>query len=70
MACGGGEVIDALGRYLGASGGHKRRWICREHTCETVTFLERSDSVRTYHTQGNPVHAQTRILGSSAAPSW
>ena len=23
----------------------KRRWICREHACETVTFLERSEKV-------------------------
>ena len=24
---------------------HKRRWICREHTCQTVTFLEHSEKV-------------------------
>ena len=24
---------------------HKRRWICREHTCQTVTFLGRSEKV-------------------------
>ena len=34
---------------------HKRRWICREHTCETVTFLERSDKVcAPINTQGKP----------------
>ena len=40
------EVIDApwagvpvLIRWF------KRRWICREHTCETVTFLEHSEKV-------------------------
>ena len=24
---------------------HKRRWICREHTCQTVTFLEHDERV-------------------------
>ena len=24
---------------------HKRRWMCRERTCQTVTFLERSEKV-------------------------
>ena len=24
---------------------HKRRWICREHACQTVTFLEHSEKV-------------------------
>ena len=24
---------------------HKRRWICRERTCQTVTFLEHSEKV-------------------------
>lgn len=34
---------------------HKRRWICREHTCETVTFLGRSDKVcAPINTQGKP----------------
>ena len=27
------------------SGGTILRWMCREHTCETVTFLERSEKV-------------------------
>ena len=34
---------------------HERRWICREHTCETVTFLERSDKVcAPINTRGKP----------------
>ena len=34
---------------------HKRHWICREHTCETVTFLERSDKVcAPINTRGKP----------------
>ena len=40
------EVIDAP--WAGArqgSGGTILRWICREHTCETVTFLEHREKV-------------------------
>ncbi|WP_083940062.1 transposase family protein [Actinomyces sp. HPA0247] len=34
------EVIDAPSAGVPARiRCHKRRWICREHTCETVTFL-------------------------------
>ena len=50
------EVIDAPSAGVPARiRCHKRRWICREHTCETVTFLERSDKVcAPINTQGKP----------------
>ena len=50
------EVIDAPWAGVPARiRWHKRRWICREHTCETVTFLERSDKVcAPINTQGKP----------------
>jgi len=40
------EVIDAPWAGVPARiRWHKRRWICREHTCQTVTFLEHSEKV-------------------------
>ena len=40
------EVIDALWAGVPARiRWFKRRWICRERTCETVTFLEHSEKV-------------------------
>ena len=40
------EVIDAPWAGVPARiRWFKRRWICRERTCETVTFLERSEKV-------------------------
>ena len=40
------EVIDAPWAGVPARfRWFKRRWICREHACETVTFLERSEKV-------------------------
>ena len=40
------EVIDAPWAGVPARiRWHKRRWICREHTCETVTFLEHDERV-------------------------
>ena len=40
------EVIDAPWAGVPAwIRWHKRRWICRERTCETVTFLECSEKV-------------------------
>ena len=32
------EVIDAPGRVPVADRWHKRRWICREHTCQIHDF--------------------------------
>ena len=38
------EVIDAAGEGSRCgSGGTIRRWICREHACQTVTFLEHDE---------------------------
>ena len=50
------EVIDAPWAGVPARiRWHKRHWICREHTCETVTFLERSDKVcAPINAQGKP----------------
>ena len=50
------EVIDADWAGVPARiRWHKRHWICREHTCETVTFLERSEKVcAPINTQGKP----------------
>ena len=40
------EVIDApWARVPVRIRWHKRRWICRETTCQTVTFLEHSEKV-------------------------
>ena len=40
------EVIDApLGRGPARIRWHKRRWICREHTCQIATFIEQNHSV-------------------------
>ena len=40
------EVIDAPWAGVPARiRWHKRRWICRERTCQTVTFLEHSEKV-------------------------
>ena len=40
------EVIDApWAGVLVRIRWHKRRWICRETTCQTVTFLEHSEKV-------------------------
>ena len=40
------EVIDAPGAGVPARiRWHKRRWICREHTCQIVTFIEQNHSV-------------------------
>ena len=40
------EVIDAPWAGVPARiRWHKRRWICREHTCQTVTFLEHDERV-------------------------
>ena len=40
------EVIDAPWAGVPARiRWFKRRWICRERTCETVTFLEHSEKV-------------------------
>ena len=40
------EVIDAPWAGVPARiRWHKRRWICREHACQTVTFLEHSEKV-------------------------
>ena len=40
------EVIDAPWAGVPARiRWHKRRWICRETTCQTVTFLEHSEKV-------------------------
>ena len=40
------EVIDAPWAGVPARfRWFKRRWICREHACETVTFLEHSEKV-------------------------
>ena len=40
------EVIDALWAGVPARiRWFKRRWICREHTCQTVTFLEHDERV-------------------------
>ena len=44
-AHGRGGDRRALGRGPGAVRWFKRRWICRETTCETVTFLEHSEKV-------------------------
>ena len=50
------EVIDAP--WAGVPARilwYKRHWICREHTCETVTFLERSEKVcAPINTRGKP----------------
>ena len=45
-ACGGGgdQCAHGPGSQQG-SGGTTRRWICRERTCQTVTFLEHSEKV-------------------------
>ena len=50
------EVIDADWAGVPARiRWHKRHWICREHTCETVTFLERSEKVcAPINTRGKP----------------
>ena len=50
------EVIDAPWAGVRARiRWHKRRWICRAHTCETVTFLERSEKVYApINTRGKP----------------
>ena len=50
------EVIDAPWAGVPARiRWHKRHWICREHTCETVTFLERSEKVcAPINTRGKP----------------
>ena len=50
------EVIDAPWAWVPARiRWYKRRCICREHTCETVTFLERSDKVcAPINAQGKP----------------
>ena len=40
------EVIDApWARVPVRIRWHKRRWICREHACQTVTFLEHDERV-------------------------
>ena len=40
------EVIDAPWAGVPARiRWHKRRWICREHACQTVTFLEHDERV-------------------------
>ena len=40
------EVIDAPWAGVPARiRWHKRRWMCREPTCQTVTFLEHSEKV-------------------------
>ena len=40
------EVIDAPRAGVPARiRWHKRRWMCRETTCQTVTFLEHSEKV-------------------------
>lgn len=40
------EVIDAPWAGVPARiRWHKRRWICREHTCQIVTFIEQNHSV-------------------------
>ena len=40
------EVIDAPWAGVPVRiRGHKRRWICRERTCQTVTFLEHDERV-------------------------
>ena len=45
-ACGGGGDRRALGPGPRCgSGGTLRRWICRVRTCQTVTFLGRSEKV-------------------------
>ena len=62
------EVIDAPSAGVPARiRCHKRRWICREHTCETVTFLERSDKVcAPINTRGNPNAPTKRMRYCSA----
>ena len=45
-ACSGGGDRRALGPvFRCGSGGTIRRWMCRERTCQTVTFLEHSEKV-------------------------
>ena len=45
-ACGGGGDRRALGPgFRCGSGGTIRCWMCRERTCQTVTFLEHSEKV-------------------------
>ena len=39
------EVIDAAVGVPSRIRWHKRRWICRKRTCESVTFLECSEKV-------------------------
>ena len=54
-ARGGGGDQRALGpRSRQGSGGTIRRWICRETTCQTVTFLEHSEKVRAPRAHLNP----------------
>ena len=50
------EVVDAPWAGVPARiRWHRRRWICREHTCETETFLERSEKVcAPINTRGKP----------------
>ena len=57
------EVIDAPWAGVPARiRWHKRHWICREYTCETVTFLERSENCAHPSThEGNPVRTQNRM---------
>ena len=62
------EVIDAPSAGVPARiRCHKRRWICREHTCETVTFLEHSEKVcAPINTRGKPgVHTKPDAALSS-----
>ena len=62
------EVIDAPWAGVPARiRWHKRRWICREHTCETVTFLEHSEKVcAPINTRGKPgVHTKPDAALSS-----
>ena len=48
---------------------HKRRWICREHACQTVTFLERSEKVCAPRARlrgaGDPLSDPTVVLRGS-----
>ena len=49
------EVIDAPWAGVPARiRWFKRRWICREHTCQTVTFLEHDERVCAQGASGRP----------------
>ena len=77
------EVIDAPWAGVPARiRWFKRRWICRERTCETVTFLEHSEKVcaprarlgaraiRQLRVEGATIAGLARQLGTTWNTAW